>query len=243
MRRFLPLALLAALAAAAFSADFNAMQAKNAQMSFNVGDYVKAIEIYESIVEVEKVHNPYIYYNLSNAYYRNAQIGKAVLNIEKAFRLAPRDKDIKHNRDYLKALLGRQEKETVRESFFLLSALSLNELTVAAYILLTLFTLSFTAFLIIRKQVFKKTAIVLAVLTPIFAALLFLKLDYENENAVILKEAAVFDMPSSNESAFILPEGAFVKVLLENDGFALISAKLGAQKLKGWIESSQIGRL
>lgn len=244
MRKFLPFALLVALSAVAFSAEFNAMQAKNAQMSFNVGDYVKAIEIYETIVNVEKVNNPYVYYNLSNAYYRNAQIGKAVLNIEKAFRLAPRDKDIRHNRDYLKALLGRQEKEAAQESFFLLSRFSLNEITVAAYIALTLLILSSTAFLIIGRRFFKKTALGLTFLTLLFGLLLFLKIDYEFENnAVILKEAAVLDSPFSNESAFTLPEGGFAKVLLENDDWTLISVQLDAQKLKGWVESSQIGRL
>lgn len=60
------------------------------------GDYPTAIEVYESILDGNTVA-PEIYYNLGNAYYKTSEIGKAILNYERALLLDPSDSDIRFN--------------------------------------------------------------------------------------------------------------------------------------------------
>lgn len=59
------------------------------------GDYSKAITIYEAILQSKEA--PEIYYNLGNAYYKNDDLGKAILNYERAYLLDPSDDDINTN--------------------------------------------------------------------------------------------------------------------------------------------------
>ncbi|MCL1901907.1 MAG: tetratricopeptide repeat protein [Firmicutes bacterium] len=94
-----------------FGADKYVAFIESAENSFGAGDYKQAIEIYESLIQIEKVKNPYLYYNLSNAYYRSGELGKAIVNIEKAFILKPADKNIRHNRLFLRNKAGAGEPE------------------------------------------------------------------------------------------------------------------------------------
>ncbi|MEM9885810.1 MAG: tetratricopeptide repeat protein [Bacteroidota bacterium] len=67
-----------------------------ANQSYEIGEYAVAIEQYE-ILRSEDYHSAELYYNLANAYYRFGELGKAILNYERALRLAPEDEDILHN--------------------------------------------------------------------------------------------------------------------------------------------------
>ena len=68
--------------------------------SYRKGEYAKSIELYERIVAQSLSDNresAEIYYNLGNAYFRNDDIAKAILNYERALLLKPGDSDIRHN--------------------------------------------------------------------------------------------------------------------------------------------------
>jgi tetratricopeptide (TPR) repeat protein len=64
--------------------------------SYEAGQYAEAIEIYESIVAAG-VQNSALYYNLGNAYFKQGDLGRAILNYRRAQSLAPRDADIAAN--------------------------------------------------------------------------------------------------------------------------------------------------
>ncbi len=63
------------------------------------GSYQAALEGYKEIAAKEP-HNPYAFYNAGNAYFRLNSPGPALLNYGKAFRLSPRDTDIRANLDF-----------------------------------------------------------------------------------------------------------------------------------------------
>lgn len=68
----------------------------NANHAYTTGEYDRAIEGYDSICR-QGYGSAKLYYNLGNAYFKNNQIGKAILNYNKALRLDPSDEDIQHN--------------------------------------------------------------------------------------------------------------------------------------------------
>ena len=129
-----------------FAKNIHQTQIDNAENSFKKGNFLKTIEMYESLIQIEEVEDPYVYYNLSNAYYRAGNIGKAILNIEKASKLAPRDKDIKENMQFLHAEAGQEREQNIQD--ILLKHFSLNEITIASSIFIILFLLSFSLFLL-----------------------------------------------------------------------------------------------
>lgn len=59
-------------------------------------DYEGAIEAYESVLELG-YESAALYYNLGNSYFRVNNLGKAILNYEKALKHEPGDEDVIYN--------------------------------------------------------------------------------------------------------------------------------------------------
>jgi len=72
----------------------------DAERAFRDGDFAKSIEIYEEIIAAALAENresAQLHYNLGNAYFRNNELGRAILNFERALLLDPGNGDIRHN--------------------------------------------------------------------------------------------------------------------------------------------------
>jgi hypothetical protein len=76
------------------AADAEAVSAAN--QLYNMGNYTEAAQIYEQLV-AQGVKDSTVFYNLGNTYYRQGDLGRAIVNYQRAARLAPRDTDIKAN--------------------------------------------------------------------------------------------------------------------------------------------------
>ena len=72
------------------------LQFEQANQLYRSGDFRKAAEMYEQIVKGDN-ENPMLYYNLGNAYFKLQEIPSAILNYERAKRLAPHDEDVLYN--------------------------------------------------------------------------------------------------------------------------------------------------
>ncbi len=59
-------------------------------------DFHSAIRLYESVLN-QGLESPALYFNLGNAYFKNGDLGYAVLYYMKARRLSPEDPDIRQN--------------------------------------------------------------------------------------------------------------------------------------------------
>lgn len=67
-----------------------------ANQLYVAGHYDEAARIYEQEV-ARGVQDSAVYYNLGNAYYQQGDMGRAVLNLQRAAQLDPRDEDIQAN--------------------------------------------------------------------------------------------------------------------------------------------------
>jgi tetratricopeptide (TPR) repeat protein len=88
--------LVLLLACATSFAQEAAMNFSAANDLYRGGKYAEAISTYEKIVS-NGYESPALYYNLGNAYYKSGNIPAAILNYERAKRLAPGDEDVLHN--------------------------------------------------------------------------------------------------------------------------------------------------
>lgn len=84
---------------------------RDANVSYKTGDYAKAAELYESLIE-QQPRVAVFYYDLANAYVRLGKLSRAILNYEKALRLDPRDGDIRENLRYTRGLLEYRVEDT-----------------------------------------------------------------------------------------------------------------------------------
>jgi tetratricopeptide (TPR) repeat protein len=78
---------------------------KAANQLYDAGKFSDAIAGYEKI----EPKTATLFFNLGNACFREGQIGKAVLNFERARRLSPRDPDILANLKFAQQKLGVDE--------------------------------------------------------------------------------------------------------------------------------------
>lgn len=68
---------------------------QRADSAYQKAAYTEAISLYKQILQ--RGESPTVYYNLGNAYYRMDSMAQAILNYERAYLLAPQNKDIETN--------------------------------------------------------------------------------------------------------------------------------------------------
>ncbi len=89
-----------------YSADQQAVNAAN--QLYQAGNYGSAISIYEELI-FKGVDDAVVFYNLGNAYYQSGELGRAVLNLQRAALLDPRDADIQANLNLVRAESGAMD--------------------------------------------------------------------------------------------------------------------------------------
>jgi len=67
-----------------------------ANQLYERGNFAEAARTYEEVVR-GGIQDSVLYYNLGNAYFKQNDLGRALLNYERAARLQPRDEDIRAN--------------------------------------------------------------------------------------------------------------------------------------------------
>ena len=88
--------LLIVLFTSICQADEASLQFEEANQLYRKGEFQKASAMYEQIVK-NGYESPSLYYNLGNAYFKLRNLPSAILNYERARRLAPHDEDIQYN--------------------------------------------------------------------------------------------------------------------------------------------------
>ncbi len=76
--------------------------------AYKAQNYDKAVASYEEILRGGRESGA-LYYNLGNSYFKKGNLGKAVLNYERARRLIPRDSDLNFNASHARSRAGVPE--------------------------------------------------------------------------------------------------------------------------------------
>ena len=175
--------------------------------AYDASDYANAVSFMKQMVA--QAPNATNYYNLANAYYRNQQLGHAVASYLKARQLAPLDKDIKANLDFIKSrLVDSLETEYVSTlDMFLFWNFFINKKTslLVLGVLVAISELFLFLFLIGRRKRWVKVGIwVSIVLTALMLTSTIAKFNQPTWSALIEDTASVYSSP--NESSTVLFE-------------------------------------
>lgn len=224
-----------------------------ASQAYRSHDYKKSIVLYESMVAEglsQERESAQIYYNLGNAYFRDHQLGRAILNYERALLLNPGDGDIRHN---LRFAYNRTEDRIEPAGNLLFTRwfdavknrYSSNSWATIAVVLFILFLLSVAVFLFVRFMWARKTAfysgmvlLLLVVLSQLFAYAQ--KEDrLERRSAIVMTAAApVNASPDENSNMlFELHEGTRVSIRSKDDHWYEIEIANGSV---GWTEAENV---
>ena len=230
-----------------------AQESKNAvslfaqgEIAYKQGDYPAAIKHYEEILESGLESGP-LYFNLANSYYKNAELGRAILNYERAGKLLPRDSDLNFNYHYalLQVKNGREEAPSNFLQRFLEGRqfYSLEEMVMILTAVFCLFGIIFLLSLYLKwpVRVRRLTLILLGTLAVIYGVGLVYKIKAEKNSAVVLKESkAKFEPREEATTYFELTEGEKVKIIKQEEEWIKIKREDG--KL-GWIKKESLEKI
>jgi tetratricopeptide (TPR) repeat protein len=227
-------------------------QMQQAGEYYRNGEFDNAIKIYEDLSSDGYVGTS-LYFNMANTYYRIGQLGRAILNYEKALKLAPSDEDVKHNLAF--ANLSTVDRIQPLPTFFLfewwesiLASLTVNGWMYLAYIffilLIILIVIYFFAKTTFQQKLILFSGLGMLTIFLMLISLLIVKINREEnviEGVIIEQSITVKTSPDDQSTdVFVIHEG--LKVNLEDKLDNWVKIRLADGKV-GWIESNTVERI
>lgn len=216
---------------------------QEAEQFYREGKYAASLGAYEELLHTYP-KDPFLYYNIGNCYFKMGSRGLAVANYYRAFRLAPRDKDIRHN---LSLALGEAGEKFVpvgmpavlHQVFF---SLTTEELKGLFYLSLWLFCLSTMLWFFKRK--FSHMALTFLLSTLLLGSWYLWRLQIRQEPLAVVA-APMAELRSGPGENF--PASASVSqghlLILQDSKDHWYEVIVKSQGLKGWIEKDTLEKI
>lgn len=217
--------------------------------SYNAGDYGKAIEYYQRIIDNGK-HSAELYFNMANAHYKRDEIGPSIYYYEKALLLKPNDSEILNNLSYaqnmrLDAIDTLPESAMTRFYNAFIGNFSFDQWAYFGVAMIIIFVLAYLAYYLLNNTLQKRFsfivsifALLLCVSSLSFAYLQYNAFNSDNPAIIFEREVVVTSEPNErSERIFTLHEGTKVNVLEELNDWMKIKIVDGQT---GWIPSENL---
>lgn len=245
--------LLFVLFAALFTLNLSAQDAKeklweNAAVDYAAGNYTSAASRYDSIVK-QGGRSWELYYNLGAAYFKDNELGRAILNFERALSLDPGNEDIEHN--LAVANVRTVDKiESVPQFFVVEWITALGKVfnadtwAVIAVVLLAVVL----ALIVLWRIKSSRVAFVCAIVGAVLMVVAFLYAHNarstmgHSDSAIIVNTASVVrsSPDSGGKELFVLHEGTKVDVVDQIGSWVEVRIASGN---KGWIVSTDMEKI
>lgn len=225
--------------------------------AFWSGDFEQAIESYESLVELG-VWDVDVFYNMGTAYARQGELGRAILNFERALLIDPSHEDARENLASVRRLLARQRTAEGRDadiepprSFWmnLLNRVTTAQVVIPFLICWAGLFIVLGARRLTKSEVARLALLIVALLFAVGAvisgSLVFGKASYDSEvhEAIACgdESAVLREGPGDRfRRAFDVETGARLRVIdLEGEWLHLRDS----QGREGWGRTSEFGEL
>jgi uncharacterized membrane protein len=216
-----------------------------ANQLYQQNKFAEAREAYESVVRNGFLSGE-LYYNMGNAYYKTGDVGRAILNYERALRFMPNDDDLKHNLQLANLMITDKIEATPRLFLWdywdgIKGAFSLNALTWISYGVFVLLIVSISVVVLARTYQLRRLGLfggsISTVVLILFIVLLIGKsgdVNRADAGVVTAKITTVKNSPDSKSSdAFVLHSG--VKVTITDGVNEWLKVRLADGKV-GWME-------
>lgn len=192
---------------------------------YQEGDYDAALERYLQIVDAGLESGP-LYYNIGNAYFKQGELGQAILYYERALELTPRDDDTQANLELARSLTA--DEITPLPGFWLIRAADWWVHAVPRTALGVIVTLAYlggaaalVVYLLVRRagvRVWAARATVAAVLVLAIFGLNLAVIEFgwgqPTEAIVLVEEVPVQSAPTDDRAleVFAIHEGTKVRI-------------------------------
>ncbi len=195
-----------------------------ADEAYAAGNYSEAARLYEQIIAEQGVASA-VYYNLGNCYYKTSELGKAILNYERALLLNPGDTDARFNLELARS--KTVDKITpLSELFFVTWAKDFANLqgtdawARTAIVCFIVCLLSSALYLFSRKPALRKVAFFVALFLVVVCIVANAAASYqksvleERTQAIVMQPSVTVKSTPDNSGTdlFVLHEGCKVEI-------------------------------
>lgn len=227
-----------------------------AEAAYRQNSFAESIKLYESEIGKNKQikkESPELYYNLGNAYFRDNQIAKAILNYERALLLDPGDSDIRHNLRFAKTRI--EDKIDSADSFFInqwirsiQNLFSANRWAIIGIVLFLALIIAVGSYVIstqitVRKISFYSGIVLLAlvIIANAFAFKQKIKIVNRSTGIVMSASVSIYTSPDAHsQELFRLHEGSKVRIKREEGNWFEIVIANGSV---GWLQKKNIEKI
>ena len=227
-----------------------------AEAAYRQNSFAESIKLYESEIGKNKQikkESPELYYNLGNAYFRDNQIAKAILNYERALLLDPGDSDIRHNLRFAKTRI--EDKIDSADSFFVNQLIrsiknlyTANRWAMIGIVLFLILIIAVGSYVISTQITVRKisfySGIVLLALVIIANAFAFKqknKIVNRSTGIVMSASVSIYTSPDAHsQELFRLHEGSKVRIKREEGNWFEIVIANGSV---GWLQKKNIEKI
>jgi hypothetical protein len=223
-----------------------------ANQLYEMGRFTQAAQAYQQLAD-QGVVDSALFYNLGNAYFKQGNYGRAIVNYRRAQELAPRDADIKANLEMARAQ-AVDDFEVMQESDLpsvigqsVKGWLSLNELAMAAlgawilFVLLVILVSSARPGSTWQKSLqYALVTMTVVMAVGVLALGSYLYIDHtDTAGVIIVSEVDVNSGPGTQYvTEFTLHDGAEVEVV-ESRG-SWIRLVLPSGEMGGWVPAEAV---
>ena len=239
------LLIMCFLSAAACAPAAHAASFQEANRLYKDNKYDEAIEAYEGIVS-SGFESGNLYYNLGNSYFKKGDLGRALLNYERAKVFIPHDSDLRSNYDFVRGLLNVPSRYSWGPWFFrwvdrLFDNIGINALmrTISAFWIFWLLFLSAVLWLAFLRRYAIPVSGIFAIVLIICSTALSRKAEYYERGGIVTdREAeAKFEPQSGATTYFKLTEGNPVLILDRTVGWVKVRRP---DNRIGWMQAQSI---
>jgi tetratricopeptide (TPR) repeat protein len=226
---------------------FSQASQTNVQELYVQGKFEEAINVYESML-LKDMQNPYLFYNIGNAYMKLNKIGHAIANYSKSFNLLPRNSDIKHNLDFAMKRSGQKlipegVPAVIYTLYYFFSYYELKAMT----IILFWFAMIFFSISILNeklKRITKKPAIACASIFIFILIWLIARTTspFLKAGVIIEQNVSLLSGPGENFTTYAtIPQARLVKILDFSGDYYEIG--IPQERIKGWVLKTSVEKI
>lgn len=224
-------------------------------------EYHSAISVYEESITKYGASSD-MYYNLGNAYYKSDNLGKAILNYERALRLDAGNDDAMNNLNFVKTKiidnLPDNRDFITRICDSIVFSVSSNSWAYISLVMLILLLIALACYIYfenvrIRKIGFFGSIILFLVLIGAITCSIISAVHSNNHNeAIILDESVMLSTSpreplSHAEEAVLLHEGTKIEIVdslqMPNDSTCRLWYEVKINKDRAWVKSISVEKI
>jgi len=208
--------------------------------NYKAGHFKQAAQKFEEVAK-SPVKNPYLFYNIANAYLKANDIGHAILWYERAKILIPNDPDLNFNLEYANTLVKDKKEDVLNIMdvlFFWENIIPVKAVQITAIFFSFIF-FTWAAIKVVKKQkIFSGTGLLLCSIFVLVTAIVcvnYYKRSARLNAVIVLEEVAVRSgVTDTSTKLFTLHAGTMVSVKEQRDGYLKVLFSKG--KI-GWVKT------